>query len=51
MEHREPTDEEIRALFDEQNARHSFITGPLEGEKQRVYPCGGANIMEHAQLN
>ena len=51
MEHREPTDEEIRALFDEQNARHSFITGPLEGEKQRGYPCGGANIMEHAQLN
>ena len=51
MERLEPTDLQIRALFDEQNARHTEMTAAIAGENLQGYPSAGANIMEHAQLN
>ena len=46
-----PSDAQIRSLFEEQNARHVEVTAAIAGENLNGYPCAGANIMEHAQLN
>ena len=45
------TDPEIRELFTSQNKRHEEITAAIAGYNLNGYPCAGANIMEHAQLN
>ena len=46
-----PTDEEIRALFTEQNARFPELTSAIAGENISGYPTASVNIMEHRQLN
>jgi len=46
-----PTDAEIRALFEAQNARHTEMTAAIAGENLKGYPTRSINIMEHAQLN
>ena len=45
------TDAQIRNLFTSQNKRHEEITAAIAGYNLKGYPCAGANIMEHAQLN
>ena len=51
MEHREPTDQEIRALFESQNARHKRVTMSIAGENPGGYITSSINIMKHSQLN
>ncbi|MBS7262604.1 MAG: hypothetical protein KIG36_03235 [Eubacteriales bacterium] len=51
MNNREPSDREIRELFESQNARHTEMTAAIAGENLRGYPIAGINIMDHAQLN
>ncbi len=48
---REPSDREIRALFEAQNARHAEMTAAIAGENLTGYPTASVNIMEHAELN
>jgi len=50
-DHPNITDAQIRDLFSSQNKRHTEITAAIAGYNENGYPCPGANIMEHAQLN
>ena len=45
------TDAQIRELFSAQNKRHDEVTAAIAGYNLNGYPCPGANIMEHYQLN
>ena len=47
----EPSDLEIRKLFESQTKRHTEMTSAIAGENIGGYPTAGINIMEHAQLN
>ena len=44
------TDEEIRALFTAQNARHCEMTAAIHGENRSGYPTWAMNLMEHREL-
>ncbi len=48
---REPTDGEIRALFEAQSARHAEVTAAIAGENLSGYPTAGVHILEHSELN
>ena len=51
MEKRLPTDQEIRNLFVSQCASHQQDIAAYAGENIGGYTNGGANIMEHSELN
>lgn len=47
----EPTDEQIRALFREQNARFPEMISVIAGENRNGYPASTINVMQHSELN